>query len=227
MLFRAVIIMAILCFFHHSAYAAPILLGDYSWGTPKERMQSLPDTHRGEDEFENDLIRYNEVFCGITWTSQYQFNQTTNSLRSITLMTPYSREKYNTLKKSLEENGFEVLGFVVDEKVFDLFQLIKANGIAAFQRRFKETLREKTPHRVSSVWFDTRNVSNDQKKMVNSMGEFLRIVPSDIRRIELTQLGDETTSGPKVLLLSVSLPVLDTMPQHSPATSESSQPLPK
>ena len=91
----------------------------------------------------------------------------------------------------------------------DLFQLIKAEGVEAFQKRFSEILREKTPERMSYEYFQTANVSEEHRKMAGSMTEFLRMVDMNILQAEVTMLGDGKGSGPQALLVSFFSPVLE------------------
>ena len=126
----------------------------------------------------------------------------------ITLLGAYEQERFKAVRQQLTTDHFEILGIVVDEKALDLFSLIKAEGIDAFQKRFIELIKAKTPKRVSYEYFMTRGVSEDQKKMVNSMDEFLRIVDMGIVHAEVTQLGDGT-GAPQALLVTFTCPVLN------------------
>lgn len=204
---RRVILPLLLClFFAQAAQAGPILFGGYEFDAPRERVAAMPGLVPGQGEMAQDLIKAGENYAGSTWTAQLQFVD--DKLHTVTLLAPYDRLRFDAVRAHLEKGGFEVLGIVVDDKALDLFALVKAEGMDAFRRRFSELLRAKTPERVSFIWFDTRTVSQDQKKMANSMGEFLRMVAVDIPQVEVSQLGEAGATGPQALLVTFSYPVL-------------------
>lgn len=192
------------------ALGAPALFGEYERGTPKTELLARPGMEPGRGSMEGDLLLPGVPWAGHDWTAQFGFAG--DKLEKVTLLGRYERERFNAVRQQLSQQGFEILGMVVDEKALDLFALIKAEGMEAFQKRFMELLRTKTPTRVSYEWFMTGNVSRDQKKMANSMGEFLRMVDVNILQAEVTQLGDDSGSGPQALLVSFFFPVLNAVP---------------
>lgn len=194
-----------LCF-AQAAQASPILFGAYAFDAPRETIAAMPGVSSGQGDMAQDLIRMGESYAGLSWTAQLQFID--DKLHTVTLLAPYDRPRFDAVRAHLEKNGFEVLGIVVDNKALDLFALVKAEGMDAFRQRFSEFLRAKTPERVSFIWFDTKTVSQDQKKMAKSMGEFLRMVAVDIPQVEVTQMGEAGSTSPQALLVTFSYPVL-------------------
>jgi len=203
-MFRLAYTLFALLLSYGAAFAAPTLFDGYELGAPKHILAAQPGMDPGQGTVTDDLIRQDVPFAGHNWTMRLNFVE--NRLAAVTLMSPYDRLRFNDVKRHLEQNHFEILGIVVDEKALDLFRLIKAGGIEAFQKHFLELVRAKAPERVSYEWFDTQTVSLDQKKMANSINEFLRVVDMDIRQAEVTQLG-EAASGPQALLVTFSCPV--------------------
>lgn len=189
------------------AQATPALFGEYEPGTPKSELLARSGMKPGEGSMAGDLILPGVSWAGCEWTAQFGFER--DKLTTVTLLGRYERERFNAVRRHLSANGFEILGIVVDEKALDLFALIKSEGVEAFQKRFMELLRARTPARISYEWFMTRNVSEDQKKMANSMGEFLHMVDVNILQAEVTQLGDDSSSGPQALLVSFFFPVIN------------------
>ena len=194
------------------AQAAPALFDEYELGAPKSELLARPGMKPGAGSMAGDLILPGVSWAGCEWTAQFGFER--EKLTTVTLLGRYGRERFNAVRRHLSGEGFEILGIVVDEKALDLFTLIKSEGVEAFRKRFMELLRARTPARISYEWFMTRNVSEDQKKMANSMGEFLRMVDVNILQAEVTQLGDDSSSGPQALLVSFFFPVINAV-NHS------------
>lgn len=200
-------VLALLLYSVTPASASPVLFDSYAFGTPRAELEKVPGMEKGEGEMASDLILPAVKWAGMDWAAQFIFEQ--DQLVNVTLLGAYERARFDAVRKELTGNSFEILGFVVDQKALDLFQLIKAGGVEAFQKRFGELIREKTPERVSYEFFQTKGVSEDQKKMVNSMNEFLRVVDMNILQAEVTMLGDGKGSGPQALLVSFFCPVLN------------------
>lgn len=207
--FSCIVFLGVLLTFCVPAFAGPLLFGDYELGMSKNSLLTRPGMKPGEGSMEGDLILSGVSWAGQDWTVQFGFKN--DALVRVTLLGNYARERFDAVRHHLEQNGFEVLALVLDQKALDLFSLIKAGGVEAFQKRFMELLRAQTPTRISYEWFMTRDVSEDQKKMANSIGEFLRMVDMNILQAEVTQLGDGTAAGPQTLLVTFFFPVLNAM----------------
>ena len=199
-------VLALLLLVPASATAAPVLFNSYAYETPRTDIEKIPGIAKGQGEMSSDLLLNDVPWAGKTWTAQFIFND--DKLSMITLLGAYDQERFKAVRQQLSADHFEILGIVVDEKALDLFSLIKAEGIDAFQKRFLELIKSRTPRRISYEYFMTRDVSEDQKKMANSMDEFLRVVDMGIVHAEVTQLGDGS-GGPQALLVTFTCPVLN------------------
>lgn len=205
------------------AFAAPVLFGPYERGAARSALSALPGMTSLPENAGKGLLLPGVAFAGHTWTAQFHFDEG-QTLIGADLMAPYARSRFDAVRQRLEADGFELLGVVVDGKALDLFSLIKAEGVEAFRTRFLELMRAQTPRRVSYAWFDTKNVSEDQKKMATSLNEFLRMVDRNIRQADVVQLGDESSAGPRALLVSFTCPVLDAVPYVAPDDADSASP---
>jgi len=205
-------IMIVLAF--SPAEAEPLLFDGYAFGTPRAEMEKIPGMGEGSGEMEGRLVLPGSSWAGKNWVATFDFEE--DRLMNVTLMGAYDRARLEAVRSSLSRDGFEILGFVVDDRALDLFSLVKAEGIDAFQKRFLELLRAKTPARLSYEYFQTKNVSEEHKKMAGSMNEFLRVIDRNILQAEVTLLGDGSDSAPRALLVSFTCPVLNAMQEKEP-----------
>ena len=171
--FSCIVFLGVLLTFCVPAFAGPLLFGDYELGMSKNSLLTRPGMKPGEGSMEGDLILSGVSWAGQDWTVQFGFKN--DALVRVTLLGNYARERFDAVRHHLEQNGFEVLALVLDQKALDLFSL------------------------------------EDQKKMANSIGEFLRMVDMNILQVEVTQLGDGTAAGPQTLLVTFFFPVLNAM----------------
>ena len=206
-MFRLLLLLFVLLF-PPSAFAAeqqPALFADFMLNTPRTDCLAYKGALEGEGEFLGDILLPEQQWLEFAWRIRLSFKA--DHLVRVSLMSAYSRERMDKVTKHLRSTHHEMLGLVVDKKSLDFISQLKIAGPEGLQQHVSQLLQAGPHKRLTYAWFDTTNVSREMKIMARNLEEYLMMVSSSTREVEVTLLGDGN-SGPGIMLVDFSFPIL-------------------
>jgi hypothetical protein len=205
-LLQICLFLFVLLFQEHAYAESSLFFDQYMYGAPKNTFENLPHISEGEGAFLGDLLVQKVMYNGLEWEGVLSF--TDDTLTSLTLFAPYSRERLNIVTASLKASGYELLGIVINEKAFDFLAHLKTTDPATFKEHILSQIRGTKFSRISYAWFAVSDVSKELKQRVANIGELLKTVDPHTQEIEVILLGEEQNSTPQIISLTFSFPAL-------------------
>jgi uncharacterized protein YbaA (DUF1428 family) len=202
----SIIVFALLFGSVGSACGAPVLFGDFAWGTPKSELDKRPGASPGEGSLAGDVLLPEAMFASLPWNVRLEFAN--ERLVRVSLMERYSRERMDAVTRQLRTDKFEMLSVLIDASFLDLVKILKARGPDGVKEEWERFVKDKKPERMVYAWFDTTGMSRDMKSMAGSLQQLLMMAPVETREVEVSLLRDPATSAPGMLLVDFSFPAM-------------------
>lgn len=190
-----------------NARSAPVLFGDFLWGTPKNELAGRQELSPGEGNFAGDLFLPGAIFADLPWNARLEFAD--DRLVRVSLMAQYSRQRMDAVTGRLRADKFEMLSVLIDASFLDLVKILKLRGPDGVREEWARFVKDKTPERMVYAWFETTGMSRDMKTMAGSLRQLLLMGPAETREAEVILLRDPAASAPDMLLVDFSFPLMD------------------
>ena len=187
-------------------WSAAVLFEDFVWGTPKSELAKLPGASPGEGVFADDLQLPEAFFASMRWIVQLEFED--ERLARVTLMERYSRERMDAVTRQLRADKYEMLSVLIDSTYLDLVKTLQTAGPEGLRGAFARFVQDKMPDRMSYAWFEATGMTEDLRRIASNLQQLMMSVPAETRQAEVTLLRDAEASGPSVILVSFSFPLL-------------------
>jgi len=205
-----------------SAWGAPVLFGDFVWGTPKSELAKRPELSPGDEYFADTLLLPEAIFASLPWNVRLEFEN--ERLAQVSLMERYSRERMDAVTKQLQADKFEMLSVLIDSTYLDLVKTLKLLGPDKVREEWvrfvQDNVKDKAPERMVYAWFDTSGANRDIKTMASSLQQLLMMIPAETREAQVVLLHDPATSAPGIMVVTFAFPLMHVMQGREPQERE-------
>lgn len=205
-LYTSLIFLALTLILAENSLASPTFLEGFVFGTPRDKILERPGAMSGSENFKEDVFFKKISWAGFSWSMQCHFAN--SKLDGLTLYGSYEAEKLKRLSVYLKEQKFQLLGLVIDNTALDIITLVKLGGQEAFQKRFRELVKAKTPSTIRYEWFEGLSLTEDNLRMAASLSQLLTLVDMNTVQIEVAQERVGEKQDHAVLSVHFSCPIL-------------------